>query len=277
VGWGWLAFGSDGRTEQTISTDQDNGLIFDAEPGVAAGAARQRLLPFAQAVNRALAACGFPLCEGNIMAGNPRWCLSLGEWLACFDSWISNTDPQALLGAVIFFDFRVLHGREDLAERLRERLLARAAATPRFLRQMAEQALGTRPPLGLLSDFATEEAPDGSRTLDLKMSGARLFVDAARVMALAAGVAHTSTAERLRQGGPRLRIPPAETSAFVESFFFIQLLRLRRQARSPDSAAHEPPNRINPDDLNEVERRMLVECLRQARRLQRRLALDYQL
>ena len=30
IRWCWLAFGSEGRYEQTISTDQDNGLIFEA-------------------------------------------------------------------------------------------------------------------------------------------------------------------------------------------------------------------------------------------------------
>ena len=275
--WGWLGFGSEGRYEQTISTDQDNGLIFAVGPGETAAGCRARLLPFARAVNRMLDACGYPLCEGDIMAGNRDWCLSLDEWLARFDSWIADTDPQALLNSVIFFDFRSLHGREDLAGRLRERLLERAVATPRFLRQMAVQALSARPPVGLFGDFVTERSQDGRETLDLKKAGARLFVDAARVIGLASGVPHTSTAERLRQGGAKLEILPEETDAFVESFFFIQMLRLRRQAASPDGRARAESNRIEPEGLNDVERRMLKECLRQAGKLQTRLALDYQL
>jgi CBS domain-containing protein len=99
--WCWLAFGSEGRYEQTISTDQDNGLIFGVEgpPEVP----RQLLLSFALAVNQALDACGFPLCRGNIMASNPQWCLSLEEWKQQFGRWVANSDPQALLHAVIFF------------------------------------------------------------------------------------------------------------------------------------------------------------------------------
>ena len=50
------------------------------------------------------------------------------------------------------------------------------------------------------------------------------------------------------------------------------MLRLRRQ-----SAGGPASNRIDPDALNEVDRRTLKECLRQARKLQSRLALDYQL
>jgi CBS domain-containing protein len=274
ITWGWLGFGSEGRYEQTISTDQDNGIIFVVPPGESADGARSRLLPFARAVNQALAACGFPLCAGDIMAGNPRWCLSLDEWLRRFDGWITDSSPQALLDAAIFFDFRLLHGDERLAETLRERLLALAAGTPRFLRQMAEQAVAVRPPLGTFNDFVTEESADGRATLDLKLSGSRIIVDAARIMALAQGVAHTGTVERLRQAGHRLGMNADETGSAVEAFFFIQMLRLRHQMAAKEGAS---PNRIAPAELNEVDRRMLKESLRQARKLQTRLALDYAL
>lgn len=272
--WGWLAFGSEGRFEQTISTDQDNGLVFDAGSGNP-DAARSRLLPFAQAVNRALDDCGFPLCKGNIMAGNPQWCLSIGEWCARFDQWLANTDSQALLGAVIFFDFRSLHGDDALADELRRHLSDSARGNRRFQRQLAQYALENKPPLGLISDFITEDEGEGRGTIDLKKSGARLFTDAARVLALATGVTHTNTVQRLRQAAAALQMPVAEIGAIIEGFYFIQTLRLRGQlSQDPGSMA---PNRLDPGALNEVDRRILKESLRQLRKLQSRLALDYQL
>jgi CBS domain-containing protein len=274
IDFGWLGFGSEGRYEQTIATDQDNGLVFAVAAGESADAMRARLLPFAQAVNNALAAFGYPLCKGNIMAGNPRWCLSLEEWLHRFEDWIANTDPGALLGAAIFFDLRLLYGRDELVDAMRGRVLARCAATPRFLRQMAEQAVQAPPPLGVLADFVTAPQEEGGG-LDLKKQGARLFVDAARVVALSQGIGHTSTAERLRQGGTRLGMSSLEIASLVEAFFFIQMLRLRRQSAAEGGGDH--PNRIDPHALNEVDRRTLKESLRQARKLQTRLALDYRL
>jgi CBS domain-containing protein len=274
VQWSWLSFGSEGRYEQTISSDQDNGLVFSGA-GMTADALRARLLPFAQAVNRALDACGFPLCKGNIMAGNPQWCMSLDEWRQCFDRWIANTDPQALLGAVIFFDFRCLHGDESIARDLRQHLTRVAQGNSRFQRQLAQYALETKPPLGLISDFATDDDGDARGTIDLKKSGARLFTDAARVLALAAGVTHTNTVQRLRQSAAALGMPAAEIDAIVEAFYFLQTLRLRGQM-SADPKVRDP-NRINPDHLNEVDRRILKESLRQLRKLQSRLALDYRL
>ncbi|MGH8635453.1 MAG: DUF294 nucleotidyltransferase-like domain-containing protein [Burkholderiales bacterium] len=270
LNWCWLALGSEGRYEQTLATDQDNGLIFADGPGAGAESMRARLLPFARSVNSGLDACGFPLCKGGIMAGNPHWCLSLGEWREQFAGWIRAPQPEALLRAAIFFDFRPIYGRDSLAEALRERLFGLTRDNSRFLRALAETALTTSPPLGLLRDFVVEE--DGGRrgTINLKVSGARLFVDAARVISLATATAHTGTEQRLRQGGARLDMPGGEIDAMVEAFYFIQLLRLR----SHDGTA---TNHIDPDTLNEVDRRILKECFRQARKLQRRLALDYQL
>jgi CBS domain-containing protein len=276
ITWCWLAFGSEGRYEQTVSTDQDNGIVFHAGAQTL-DATRALLLPFAQAVNAALDACGFPLCKGNVMAGNPQCCLSLEEWQGRFRSWIENAAEQQLLNAAMFFDFRPLHGAAPLAEALHATLLKLAFSRPVFLRRLAEHALEARPPLGLFSDFDTEDAPGAPGTIDLKKAGARLFVDAARVLALAAEIPHSATAQRLRQAGPRLNMDPDEIASAVEAFFFIQTLRLRAQLLSgrPDGAV--APNRIDPARLNEVDRRILKESFRQAQKLQSRLALDYQL
>jgi CBS domain-containing protein len=274
-GFCWLAFGSEGRLEQTLSTDQDNGIIFVVPEGETADQARPRLLALAERINRALDACGFPLCKGEIMAMNPKWCLSLDEWKAAFARWIDAGDPEALLHASIFFDFRPLHGRHELADELRAWLLEKTATTPRFLHQMAANALRNRPPLGLVRDFVVEDEGEHANTLDLKLNGATPFVDAARVFSLATGVAATGTAARLRGAAPKLNIPAAEVEAWLSSFYFIQMLRLRGQ-HEENKAGREMDNRINPDDLNDLDRRILKESFRLARKVQSRMALDYQ-
>jgi len=86
----WLALGSEGRLEQTFYTDQDNGIIFSVAAGETADSMRQRLLPVARRINEALDHCGFTLCMGDIMASNPRWCLSREEWQKTFANWIDH-------------------------------------------------------------------------------------------------------------------------------------------------------------------------------------------
>ncbi len=271
VQFSWVAFGSEGRHEQTLSTDQDNGIIFSAPEGEHE-ATKKRLLAFAKDANDALAACGFPLCKGNIMASNPDLCLTLEEWKRRFGAWIREPDPQALLNASIFFDFRVLFGSEKIGDQLRRWLLESARGNSTFLRMMAHNALAVAPPLGRFRDFVVED--DGM--IDLKKSGARLFVDVARILALRSGAEASSTVGRLRQSGQRANMPEEELDAITDGFHFIQLLRLRSQHLDTE---HDAPgdNKIDPDKLNELDRRILKEAFRQARKLQLRLKLDYQL
>lgn len=273
IDWCWIALGSEGRREQTFDTDQDNGIIFrDLR---SAAEVRELLLPFAQAVNRTLDACGFPLCKGNIMAGNPAWCLSLTEWQSKFAGWIRNPEPKALLNSTIFFDFRALWGNDELAEELRSGLNLEAHHNQRFLRALADNALESRPPIGMLSHIVTSGHGLQANTVDLKTQGSRPIVDAARIYALAAGLAQTNTAERLRASGVRLNVPPEEIEAMVDAFHFLLLLRLRHQYL----ASGDPGgiNRIDPEGLNALDRRILKEAFRQARDLQTRLQLDFQL
>lgn len=273
VAWCWLSFGSEGRFEQTLSTDQDNGIVFAAPPGDAA-ALREAFLPFARAVNQRLAACGFPLCKGDIMASNPELCLSRDEWQDKFRSWLRSPNPQALLNATIFFDFRPLYGDETLAEDLRAWLLGTAAGSTLFLRFMAENALRVHPPLGLMRDFAYDKSDDFPHTIDLKASGSRLFVDVARILALANGVAATGTAERLRALSERGKLGSDDIDAAADSFFYIQQLRLRQQqSGTPAGIA----NRVDPEHLNELDRYILKEAFKQAKKLQTRLQLEYRL
>lgn len=265
----WLALGSEGRLEQTLSTDQDNGLIFPDMPGSTA-TLRNTLLPVLTQINHDLNLCGFPLCKGGIMASNPLWCLSLSEWKRKFATWIDQGDPQALLEASIFFDFRPLAGDFTLAQELRDWLSSHVAANPRFLYQMAQNALRNHPPLGLVHDLVTAMGGQKTAMVDLKLHGIMPFVDGARIFSLAAGVSHTNTSQRLRESAHKLNIPQCEILSWIEAFYFIQSLRLRQHEESSDGG-----NLINPQSLNELDQRILKEAFRQARKLQARLAMDY--
>lgn len=268
----WLALGSEGRFEQTLNTDQDNGLIFTPPPGQSDEATRDTLLAFAADINHALAECGFPLCTGGVMASNPKWCLSLTQWQNTFARWIDQGDPNALLHASIFFDFRALFGQHDLAHQLRQFVVDKAAGNPRFLHQMSANALRNKPPLGMVREFITGD----DNTIDLKLHGITPFVDAARIYSLAHGGVQTGTVPRFRELVARGVFNAHEIDATIDAFLFIQLLRLKlhhEQAR----LGHALSNKTKPDQLNPLDRRILREAFRQARKLQSKLALDYQL
>lgn len=263
----WLAMGSEGRFEQTMMTDQDNGIIFRTPKDMTPDQVRARFLPLAQEINVALDACGFPLCRGGIMASNPRWCLSCEEWENTFAQWISRGDAGELLNASIFFDFRPLYGEADLAQQLRSLLNVRLKNNRMFLRKMVENALRNRPPLSLWRNFLVEKTGDNPDTLNLKINGITPFVDAARIFALALGSNETGTVQRLRAATEAWRMDKSETEAWIESFLYIQLLRLRLQHQQSEEMAGET-NRINPETLNPLDQQILKQTFRQSRILQ---------
>ena len=265
----WIALGSEGRSEQTIATDQDNALVYADEDGEA-----QRLvyLQFAREVNEALDACGYPLCKGNIMASNPELCLSQQEWLSRFDRWIEQGNPEDLLKASIFFDLRALAGNPDLLIPLKELVRVKAAAIPRFIKLLAENALNSRVPLNWLGAIEPTEI-SGQKIIDLKVQGTALMVDAARIYSLAHGIESINTRERLAAVGRALNVPEVESAAWITAFEFLQTQRLAVQIA--EVTMNGNPNAIDIDQLNSVDRSILKESLLKVRSLQQHLQLDY--
>ncbi|WP_085676274.1 MULTISPECIES: DUF294 nucleotidyltransferase-like domain-containing protein [unclassified Pseudomonas] len=277
VPFSWLCFGSEGRREQTLHTDQDNGILFEAADDTEAEAIRARLLPLAQYINQCLAQCGFTLCKGNVMAGNPELCLSRAQWARRFAGFVREASPENLLGSSIYFDLRVVWGDEQGCEQLRRQLLEQVADNRIFQRMLADNALRQRPPVGRLREFVlTRQGNDKAATLDLKVQGLTPFVDGARLLALANGIGACNTLERLRQLVAKGVIEALDGAAYEEAYHFIQQTRMQQhQRQTRDNLPYS--NRLDPDSLNHLDRRILRESLRQAQRLQSSLALRYQL
>ncbi|MCC6074109.1 putative nucleotidyltransferase substrate binding domain-containing protein [Pseudomonas sp. GCM10022188] len=272
----WLVFGSEGRREQTLHTDQDNAILFEAANQAEAERIRQRLLPLAREINQALDQCGFTLCKGDIMAGNPELCLSRQEWLRRFAGIIHNPNPEHLLHSTIFFDLRAVWGPSEGCKVLVDSLLEMIADSALFQRMMAGNAMLHRPPIGRFRDFVVASRGAEKDTLDLKIEGLTPFVDGARILALAHGISESNTLERFRLLAERGVIEAKDAASFEEAYHFIQLIRMQ-QHQLQERAGKPLSNRLDPDTLNTLDRRILRESFRQAQRLQTRLSVRYQL
>ena len=274
VEFSWLCFGSAARREQTLLTDQDNGILF--KPGkLTIDDARQKLLPLAEKINQALAQCGFLLCPGNIMASNPKLCLAESEWKDWFSHVIRAATPENLLSSSIFFDLRLQWGDSEAVERVREHLLETIQANALFQRMMAEAALQRRPPLNMFNRFVIRKE-GGFEGVDIKKEGIAPFTDAARILALANGIVETGTMERLRALAEVGALEKGDVGAWDEAVQFLQLQRLRGHLDCPKEG-RDLSNLISPEHLNDLDSRILKEAFRQCQRLQRKLAFSYQL
>jgi len=257
----WVVLGSEGRSEQTFTTDQDNGLIY-AEPG-----AEHYFARLAAYAHDALARCGYPDCKGGYMAANPQWRQPLDGWCAQFRDWMAGAELRAVQNALIFFDMRPVHGAFSLFHALEAHNRGLLQSAVFFKSVLAYASLEHKPPLGLFRTLVLERTGQHKDQLDLKLSGTGPIVNAARVFALDAGLPHVNTVERLVQ----LQLRSAdETPIFREAgeaFEFLTLLRLESQLQQA-RAGRPIGNHIGPGSLTHLQRSLLKEAFQSTVRLQ---------
>lgn len=260
----WIVFGSEGRLEQTLLTDQDNGLVFQED----SAAAREYFAALAKQVVEALIKAGFPPCAGGFMA--THWCKPLAAWRELFTGWIRLPKPQALLDAAIFFDFRSVAG--VLALDALEEIISAAKSERLFLSHLARGALDFYPPLGFFNRLRSDNGK-----IDLKKGAITPIVGLARVAALAAGSGERSTSERLKVAkASGLVLSADDATALAELFPYLFQLRLRAQLAA--LAAKTPVGHsVRLKDLSALERRHLKEALITIKQIQHGLRAAWQL
>lgn len=133
----FIQTGSAGRMEQTLLTDQDNGIIFEDCEGELLRQAEEYFTTAGRKINEMLNIIGFNLCKGGNMAGNPLWCQPLRAWKNNFSEWIRIPEPANLLEISIFFDFRHCYGDPTLTDNLREYITNDLIANDIFFHHMA--------------------------------------------------------------------------------------------------------------------------------------------
>jgi len=267
--YAWLAFGSQGRQEQTARTDQDNGLLLARNPSQDEKAYFDSVATF---VCDGLHTCGYEYCSGDVMA--TKWCFSLEAWQDKFSHWLKIPDPQDLLYVSIFFDMRLVEGDFELADTLKEGILTQAKDNAVFLSSMAQNALGFQPPLGFFRRFVLEKGGEHHNTLDLKHKGVTPIIDMTRVYSLAYGIDETNTTDRLKALVPTPAIATADGANLSDALEFIGYVRLQHQGKQIVNG-DSPNNFVNPDELSSFERQHLKTAFDIVRRMQSTLASRY--
>ncbi|MBA4372167.1 MAG: histidine kinase [Thermodesulfovibrio sp.] len=259
VRYSWIVCGSEGRHEQTFKTDQDNALIWEDLEDDAGSETAAYFASLAWLVNDGLARMGYPRCPAGYMAATPEWCQPLHIWKRYFTNWMRLPNPEAMLKALVFFDFRHLYGDPSLAEELRDHLGTLVAGNRLFLGNMAGTIIKNVPPLGFLKTFIVEKSGEHKNELNLKIKGITPLVDIVRLFSLEQGVRETSTFERLqamKEGSSRIGDAADDIGQVLEFFL---LLRIHNQFRQI-STGKPPDNFMNPQELSNLEKKTMKEA-----------------
>lgn len=186
-----VVLGSAGRGESLLAMDQDNAVIFArGEPG---GAEDRWFAAHGERMCAILHEVGVPLCKGGVMASKPAFRGSEAEWRGRIERWFGRADPEDLLAVDIFFDFRAVHGRRALAQRLWSAAWTGARTQTPFLQQLAAAAGETGSHVTMFGRLRTDE----QGRIDVKAAVLKGAVTAARLLAIRHGVQAHATADRL--------------------------------------------------------------------------------
>jgi CBS domain-containing protein len=264
----WLAAGSEGRREQTLKTDQDNGLVYQDPPRELATIATTFFSRLASGMHEALVALGFPPCEGGFMASNPHWCQPESVWRGYFASWMETPLPAPLLQASIFFDLRPVAGDEPPGRDLCQWVTDHSPSHTLFQRYLARVALERHVPLGFFGGFVVERAGMHKDQLDLKARGVFPMTQAMRVCALSLGVPETNTVDRLVAAGAHGLFTRGEVEDLRDAYEVISRVRLNHQLACLD-AGRPVDNFIDPNTLRKADRVLLKHAFKTLAWLQR--------
>ncbi|WP_265501657.1 DUF294 nucleotidyltransferase-like domain-containing protein [Paracoccus beibuensis] len=253
--WLWAACGSQGRQEQTGTSDQDNCLIL----GPGTDPQDPWFQALARRVSDGLHDCGYVHCPGDMMATNPRWCQPVDVWRGYFRDWIAHPSPEAQMLASVMFDLRAIGGDAALLDDLRRDTLEAASRNSIFVAHMVANSLKHRPPLGLIGGFATIRSGEYRHHVDMKHNGVVPVTDLARVYALQGRIGAVNTRARLEEAEARGVISASGARDLIAAYDMIQTTRLENQAHLV-RAGRKPDNYLSPADLSAFERSHLRDA-----------------
>ena len=249
-----FVMGSEGRGEQTVRTDQDNGLLLtEAVPP-------EDLDSFRARFSAALASFGFPPCPGGVMVSNPKWSKTADEFRADIARWIAIRDEAAALDASILFDAAAVAGDWAPLESLKRDLIGAASGERAFLAQFAKAVDAFPTPIGMFNTLVTPKGAGDA--LDLKKGGIFPIVHGVRALALDKGIGEAGTAARIAKLAEEGAFAREFAADLIEAFHFLMALRLDAQLAEMGASSL-----VRPGALTTMERDLLRDALQVAKRL----------
>lgn len=255
----FFSTGSEGRQEAVFNSDQDNAIIYQDEPGIPAGELHSYFLSLGKEICARLDASGMPLCKGNFMASNPRWCQPLSVWKGYFSDWIVNSEPASILNFSAFFDLRMICGDQTLFKNLEDHIFSELKGRSAFFYMLAQSIIAFRPPLNVFRNIVTESSGKNSEVIDIKNCLSPVIM-LARIFSLYNNIRHKGTVERMQALSTMKLLDAATCEEVIFHFNFLMQQRLRHQIHQVNGR-EVADNLVEPKKLTEIEQMVLKKVL----------------
>ena len=251
--------GSEGRGEQTIRTDQDNGLLLAVE------VPESDLIEFRRTFTELLETCGFPPCPGNVMVRNPIWSQTVDGFIKQLKSWIITGGGDSAMNLGIFCDATPIAGQSDLL------LQAKTA----FMEMMRGEKTHLAHFANLIDLFAASDIGTfgslmvsvGARSdaVDIKKAGTFPIVHGTRTLAIEKGILETRTEDRIN-ALVQTRIFNADFARnLISALHVFMALRLHSQLKARRLGNLEGELIVHMNELSAADRDILRSAIRVGR------------
>lgn len=257
----FMVTGSEGRKEQTLSTDQDNGIIYEDKANEQRETVREYFLDFAKRVSDDLNTIGFVYCKGEFMASNPKWTHSLSHWKRNYEEWINETVPENAMKFSTLFDCRYIYGEESIINELKDFIQEQLQVpNERFYTFIAKNALQYEPPLTFFKRIKTQTIGK-AEVFDIKTAMSPI-VDLLRVYALKHHINSENTGERMKKLQETGVFSKEQYQELHHSYYYLMALRLKNQVYQINIEKKMPDNYIEISRLTKIERVTLTEIFK---------------
>ncbi len=269
----FMVMGSEGRKEQTLATDQDNAIIYEDLSGEKEETVRDYFMKFAEKINKDLNTIGYNYCRGEIMAKNPKWTQSLSGWKKYFTNWIQAGNPQDILEASIFFDFRHVYGEEKLVRDLRQHVNKTSENKSVFFYHMAQAIVKFKPPLNIFGNIVGNNSEADELNLDIK-KGIFPVTAFIRLYAIREQLNETNSLERANRLYDQKIIERSIYEDLLQAYSFMTDLRLKSQVNNI-LQNETPDNMLDLNSLSRIEITTLKKILSEISELQTKVNFDF--
>lgn len=193
--YSFIVFGSSGRKEATLWSDQDNGLIVEGQPD---GEKNRYFEFFGTLLSDLLEEVGYEKCEGKVMCSHVMWRKTLPEWIEQLQRWRNQLEWEPIRYLIISSDMRHVAGSAELSAKWQEAFYEGIANHEKVSAAILRNTVRHKATLNLLGQVLTERFGDYADRFDIKYGVYIPLVNIVRRLSLLHGIRANSTLDRIK-------------------------------------------------------------------------------
>lgn len=269
VPYAYLLFGSGGREEQTLSSDQDSGIVYQ-DPVSDSALIQQYFQQLSTTIVSMLQKVGYPPCEGNVLSNNPEWCKSITEWRNKINHWFQEPIWESVRYLLIMADVRSVYGDKILLKKLKDHYFTDMLDHPIIVRRMLDNTMRHKVLLGVFGHLLKEQYGEDAGSLDIKYGAYIPLVNAIRLLSVQAGIRDTSTLDRIKRLVEHDRLLSKDAASYEMAFRLFLRLRLMTTENN-DGGLYANNGKLPSRKLTKEMTDELKTALRISKKLQRKV------